>query len=209
MMAAWSRIAALRASRGLGLAALVVANAVPLAGVLFLGWDVWSILILYWLENGVVGLFSVARLATVRERGGGPTVAERAARIPFFVVHYGIFWLVHGVFVFSLPQFLDDPGASAPSLGVEGMLLALIGLALSHLVSFWVNWLRGGERDRTTLDAQFTAPYQRVMVLHLTIIFGAAGVAMAGQPAVLVALLVVIKAALDATLYLRSHRPVR
>ena len=36
--------------------ALVVANAMPLLGVLFLGWSVWTILIVYWLENGIVGV---------------------------------------------------------------------------------------------------------------------------------------------------------
>ena len=35
--------------------ALVVANAIPLVGVLFLGWNVWNILVVYWLENGIVG----------------------------------------------------------------------------------------------------------------------------------------------------------
>ncbi len=25
--------------------------------------------------------------------------------VPFFIVHYGIFWVVHGVFVFTLPLF--------------------------------------------------------------------------------------------------------
>ena len=35
--------------------ALIVANVIPLFGVLFLGWNVWTILTIYWLENGVVG----------------------------------------------------------------------------------------------------------------------------------------------------------
>ena len=35
--------------------ALIVANLIPLIGVLFFGWSVWNILIVYWLENGIVG----------------------------------------------------------------------------------------------------------------------------------------------------------
>jgi len=37
------------------LAALVIANAIPLVGVLFLGWTVFPLVFLYWLENVVVG----------------------------------------------------------------------------------------------------------------------------------------------------------
>ena len=43
--------------------ALIVANAIPLFGVLFLGWNVWTILTIYWLENGVVGVLNVLKMA--------------------------------------------------------------------------------------------------------------------------------------------------
>ena len=43
-------------------AALIIANLVPLVGVLWFGWDVWGILIIYWLENGIVGLFNVLKM---------------------------------------------------------------------------------------------------------------------------------------------------
>ncbi|MEA2613316.1 MAG: hypothetical protein QOI52_1275, partial [Chloroflexota bacterium] len=41
----WYRVAS---STG-AVVALVVANAIPLFGVLFLGWNVWMIVIVYWL----------------------------------------------------------------------------------------------------------------------------------------------------------------
>ena len=55
--------------------ALVVANAIPLFGVLFLGWNVWTILTIYWLENGVVGVFNVLKMA----KAAGPEPTGRAA----------------------------------------------------------------------------------------------------------------------------------
>ena len=39
--------------------------------------------------------------------------AAKATLIPFFVVHYGIFWVVHGIFVLTLPQFQAFGGESA------------------------------------------------------------------------------------------------
>ena len=37
---------------------------------------------------------------------GRPAISGRqAGLIPFFIMHYGIFWAVHGVFVLTLPLF--------------------------------------------------------------------------------------------------------
>ena len=40
---------------------LVLANLVPLVGVVFLKWDVFSIVIVFWCENVIIGLFSYNR----------------------------------------------------------------------------------------------------------------------------------------------------
>ena len=48
--------------------ALVAANAIPLAGVLWFGWNVWTILIVYWLENGIVGVYNVLKMLKAEAR---------------------------------------------------------------------------------------------------------------------------------------------
>ena len=44
------------------LALLVVANLLPLVGVLFWDWDVFFLLLLFWCENVIIGLFGIARI---------------------------------------------------------------------------------------------------------------------------------------------------
>jgi hypothetical protein len=44
-----------RDSTRTALLALLVANLLPLWGVLAGGWSVWTVLVLYWLESGIVG----------------------------------------------------------------------------------------------------------------------------------------------------------
>lgn len=106
---------------------LVLANLVPLAGVLFFGWNVWTIVIVYWLENGVVGIvnvFKIRRAAGPYELGntrmtlnGRPVDASSTAGLlSFFALHYGLFWVVHGVFVLTLPIFAAM-GSDGPDLG--------------------------------------------------------------------------------------------
>ena len=134
--------------------ALLVANLIPLVGVLFFGWSVWNILIVYWLENGIVGVFNVLKMSVASGTGvpQGMSMNNRpvagnakAALIPFFVIHYGIFWVVHGIFVLTLPfLFTGEPG-SASGVNPGAILFAGIALAISHGVSFWWNYLHGGE----------------------------------------------------------------
>jgi hypothetical protein len=51
------------------------------------------------------------------------------------------------------------------------------------------------------------APYARVVVLHLTILFGAFLTAMIGQPIGALVILVGLKTILDLALHLREHDP--
>jgi hypothetical protein len=41
---------------------LVAPNLVPLIGVLAWGWNVPTILVLYWVENGIVGILNVPKM---------------------------------------------------------------------------------------------------------------------------------------------------
>src|SRR6185436_17917016 len=41
---------------------LIATNALPLLGVLFLGWDTFSIVALYWSENLIIGAINVLKM---------------------------------------------------------------------------------------------------------------------------------------------------
>ena len=210
--------------------ALVIANAIPLFGVLFLGWNVWTILTIYWLENGVVGFFNVLKMSKAAGTdpiGSGVTAtvngrpvagSAKAVLIPFFVLHYGIFWLVHGVFILTLPMFVAFGGSGffdggAPSDGGAGIMsdpgaiaFVLLGLFISHGISYRLNYIGRGEYLRTSVVRQMAAPYGRLVILHVTIILGAMAIAFTGAPAAAVVILVLLKTALDLGFHLAEHR---
>ena len=203
--------------------ALIVANVIPLFGVLFLGWSVWNILVIYWLENGIVGVINVLKMTRAEgtlPAGPGPSFlvngqpvssVAKFALIPFFVMHYGIFWLVHGIFVLTLPMFMSlgsGPVGPGMDLDLGSVALAALALAVSHGLSFWWNFLVGGEYRRTTAAGLMFAPYRRLIALHLTIIFGAMAVMFTGAPVLAVAILVSIKTLLDLGFHLAEHRGV-
>jgi hypothetical protein len=139
---------------------------------------------------------------------------------------------VHGVFVFTLPMFLGRagadcipggpvfpagtpgglPGLESCTTGPFGDLLwsnvAIAGIALflSHGASFLFNYIGRAEYLTASPTRQMGAPYARVVVLHLTILFGAFAVAILGSPVVALLILVGLKTALDLGLHRREHR---
>jgi Family of unknown function (DUF6498) len=105
--------------------ALIATNFVPLFGVLFLSWDTFEIVGLYWIENVIIGAINVLKIATCfpnpsqldptkvanqeavqrfrkRVRSAKPErQGSKLFFVPFFTIHYGIFCLAHGIFVLS------------------------------------------------------------------------------------------------------------
>jgi hypothetical protein len=220
------------ASAPAAIALLVASNLVPLVGVLFWGWNLWSILILYWIENGIVGLLNVPKMLMARggDESGESGSGGRLFLTGFFCVHYGIFWFGHGVFVLvflpaiagfrsvvesgatftpgglELPGVFTDQGtATGPRADV--LLWGALALLVSHLASFFLNYVGRREYLSRSIGAQMFAPYARVVVLHLTILFGAFVAVFLGQPIGLLVALIVLKTALDLALHLREHDP--
>jgi len=180
---------------------LVLANLVPLFGVLALGWSVSDIIFVYWAENVIVGLYTVLKMLAILSK---TKEAVGLFLVPFFCVHYGIFTSVHGVFVISMFGF--------PETGLLPTAAALAALLASHGFSFYENFLKkeieedgsatveiNGVPTRVSgaLNRSFWAPYPRIIVLHMTIILGGFFATALGAPTVALAIMVALKTAVD------------
>ncbi|MCP5519510.1 MAG: hypothetical protein H7A45_19890 [Verrucomicrobiales bacterium] len=189
----------------------MIANALPLGGVLFLGWEVFPLVLLFWMENVIVGFFSALKIAFAApdDRHAG---LAKLVMVPFFCVHYGMFCFVHGIFVLVL--FGGKSRFGGPGLILETVrqsihewhlgwaLAALVG---SHAVSFVLNYLGKGENRRSSLERLMGAPYGRIVVLHVAILLGAFVILSVGAPTFGLVLLVLGKIAIDLKAHLREH----
>ena len=191
---------------------LVLANLGPVYGVLFLGWKVFPIILLFWLENLVIGALNVFRML-LADPGNRPVWLLKLFLIPFFCIHFGFFTFVHGIFVMGLFGGMFRVGAPFPDGEVIiGFIReyklgwAIIGLAASHAISFAVNYVGEGEYLKANPIKLMQQPYGRVIVLHITIIAGGFLVTILESPIVGLLLLVVLKIGLDLWSHLREHR---
>ncbi len=238
----WDRFSSLPRS----VISLLLANLLPLAGVLFWGWNTFNIVVLYWSENIVIGLINLlkmlfcmpnektllsgsftgrkkdSQLSNAAKESKSNLLAERLAHLvlkllylPFFTIHYGMFCLVHGVFVFallsgdSMPHIsgspLDQFQAMFSRLNENHLHWAILGLVVSHLISFFSNYLGKGEYRTVPIQNLMTQPYGRVVVLHVTILLGAAATIALGNPIWLLMILVIGKTILDVKFHLHER----
>jgi hypothetical protein len=192
----------------------------PVVGILFFGWDWRAVIVLYWLENVTLGLRNViAMIRTERLSDPGQravtvnnmpatSTAAKPLLIVFFVFHYGIFTLVHGVFVFLIVLGVFAPfrsgggdaggiggfgGADSGSIDWGGILLVW---GVASVVQLVLDLFRPRESlpSATTL---FASPYGRIIALHLTILGGAWLIESLGWPPAAAILLVALHFATD------------
>ncbi len=190
---------------------LILANLVPVYGVLFLNWEVLPILLLFWTENVIIGVFNILKMAICSPASPGQWAAKLFL-VPFFSVHYGIFTLVHGIFIFALFGRTVFDEAEVPDLtmlrqvmGNYDLMWGLLSLFLSHGISFVINYILKGEYRQSNVNTLMWQPYGRLFVLHLTIVFGGLLVSALGSPTGGLILLVVLKMAIDALAHLKLH----
>jgi len=187
--------------------ALMVANLIPLGGVLVLNWDLGEVITLFWAENAVVGFYTILKLAVVARWGA-------LFFGPFFLGHYGGFMAAHFLFIYEL--FVRGIEQSAPEVQAFTALAdlflplwpAFLALAASHGISFYANFLKHKEYVGRTAAEQIGEPYKRVMVLHVTIIFGGWVILFLGSPLPALVLLVALKTGVDFAAHRREHTVV-
>jgi len=179
---------------------LIGVNLIPLFFVLFGEWTLAEVVVLFWAESAVIGFYTLLKIAVV---------AKWWAPFPglFFLGHFGGFMAIHFMFIYlmfvrGLNTQVPDPGAlEALSHLFTPLWSPLLALFLSHGVSFILNFLRGREYENTTVQSLMTAPYGRIVVMQLTLIFGGWVVMLLKDPMPALALLIVFKVIAD----LRGH----
>lgn len=154
---------------------------IPIVGIFFFHWSVFSILLSYWLENVVVGFIHLLKMnkATmnypVDEKNKfipGPlrpvTSVEKKFALFFFFIHYGIFLLGH-LFFLRFFGFLAHDAVHFTWL----ILLSVLPLLIPYSREYSQEYVATKMYEKTPLVKLFFSPYRRIIILHLVIILGA------------------------------------
>jgi len=187
---------------------LLLSNAVPLVGVLFLQWDQALLLLLYWLESAIIGFYSLLKLwgvggapekplfdsGLLRKVGQVAVVIVKVLGTAFFLFHFGMFMAVHLLFILAFLPEAPNWNELYLNLGV-----GLVGMLISHGLSYKWNYVDKREYVHADGGDFMGGPYGRVIVMQFAIILGV----FLNLPAVI---LVLGKTVLDLNAHLAEHR---
>ena len=184
---------------------LAAGNLVPLAGVLFFGWQAPEILAMYWIETGVVGLVNILKIrrsVSLGPEGGGEQRIERGEGAGGWVLAIGwagtylLFWVILGIFVGQVVGGTFYEGASATGwTGVSATVVAAgtLSLVASQLFAYYRDYVRGRRYLTVTPLELLRTPFARIFALLGTITVGGVGIALLGASVGLIAVMVVAK----------------
>ena len=180
---------------------LVLVNVATIAFALFEGVSVLTVMWVYWLQSVVIGFFTFIKLLNKAGAPGSGFVAVSMAL--FFAFHYGFFHFIYAVFLNAFSSFAI---LGSPLQSTNAIFLAVTGLLflLNHAYSFHVNRAADAKKD---IAAIFSAPYKRIIPMHLTIIFGGM-LAMAFGNTANAAILILfglLKTAADVFMHVNKH----
>lgn len=207
------------------LTVVLIGHLLPLAGVLLWGWQVFDLILLYWLESGAVVLVVTARALAWRPAlgGQGRRWAARVMAAAYVLLPSGLFWLFHGLAVVAL---FGGPmsGPASPFAGVPQQALAyllvapqlawaradvyalpLLGLFLAHAADLWPAKAPAAAAP----DVWLSTVMRWTLPMHLTIVAGGFLVAQVGQTLPVLLLFVAVKVAAELLRYLRRRATPR
>lgn len=187
---------------------LVGVNLIPLYGVLYQGWSVYEVLVLFWLENVIIGIINECKFVSILFLNRD---YNAVFMVPFFAFHYGLFTMGHGAIILSIFGSGHQDDIEGLMLGVLPLLMygplmiPAISLFSSHFFSFVFNFIGRGKYKSTNAMALMIQPYGRIIILHVTVLIGGLLVEATGENIIALLLLIILKTTIDLIAHSNEH----
>ncbi len=190
---------------------LVLANLVPIFGVLYLGWDLGSTMVLFWAETGIILLYTVLKGIAEHKALGlilGLVLISHAGA--FMAIHFLFIWTIFVEGLSSVKQPFSTSNLSQVADYLKSLWPALVALLVSHGYSFKHNFLDKRARHLShqkedASDKQQNSIYSRITLMHLTIIIGGGIAMLLGRGELSLVLLIVMKLIVDIRAHIKQH----
>lgn len=169
---------------------ILVSNLLAIALAVIEGWSLGSMMVIYWVQSVVIGIFHVFRMLLLRSfctegfTSNGTRVPENAkgkiSTAIFFAIHYGFFHLIYGIFlIVGAASGIGEGETPAPEPaqpagwfdGPVWFVISILGFVAGHGYSFYQN-VKADLESRPNLGVMMFMPYARILPMHLTILLG-------------------------------------
>ncbi len=77
-------------------------NLLPVIGTIVFGWSALSLILIYWIENLIIGAINALKMLIAGGTAGWVGLLASLFLTAFFAVHYGFFCYAHGTMIWGL-----------------------------------------------------------------------------------------------------------
>ncbi|MCZ7609478.1 MAG: DUF6498-containing protein [Ignavibacterium sp.] len=137
-----------------------------------------EVLWIYWSQSVIIGIFTFTKIITIKNfstdrikiENQKPIAARAAAVVSafFFLFHYGLFHLVYAVFLVSFSTLSNF------SVNSNSYIFIIVSAGV-FFINYLIEYIKSNKEQQVeepNLGKLFSAPYARIIPMHLTIIFG-------------------------------------
>lgn len=180
---------------------LILVNIIPIFGVIYFKWNAYDILLLYWIENVVIAIFTIPRILLAKE---GSVIINIFHTI-FFLMHYGVFSFIGGVlalgFTFESSTFYIENNPTA-------IYIFFFALLISYAFSFVTNYIIKEEYKYTKPGEAMVEAYTKTLIIIFSIVLGI--IVTAFSTNLVIIAFIVVKTYFDLGLHLKTHlKPIK
>lgn len=180
---------------------LLVSNLLVIILAIVQGWEVATVLWVYWMQSIIIGFFQFLRILSLKKfstenfkinsQSVSPTNNTKLFTAFFFLFHYGFFHFIYAIFLFNF--FTNQP------LDFTYLFLGGLIFFLNHFFSYQHNKVIDEQKTQNIGTLMFS-PYARIIPMHLIIVFGA----ILGQSILVIFLL--LKTLVDLIMHTIKHK---
>jgi hypothetical protein len=204
---------------------LIVANCVPIIGILYFDWSLFSILIGYWTETAVIGIFTFAKILYLAKISASAQRMVMLIMQTFAVISSCVaFMAAHLFFIMAIYSIVPGgdgwTGLNLFHNSTREIGIMLITLFISHGYSFYHYFIKGGEaaqieKSMGTHDVTGARTTHRVLktlmlrifTTHSILIVGMFILMLTRSTTVFAVVFIVAKIWVDLKFHRKKHRP--
>ena len=148
---------------------LIFSNLIAIYFAVSQGWQLSTVIFVYWFQSITIGFFSFIRILQLKEfstegvqingQTPKPTSGTKIFTAFFFLIHYGGFHFGYLIFILI--------GNKIDFAEFKSILLIAFIFFLNHLFSYIYN--KPQDTQKQNIGTIMSAPYARIVPMHLTI----------------------------------------
>ncbi len=166
--------------------ALLLTNLLLIVLAIALHWNVGELMLLFWIENIIIGFYGILRIIFFQGRPGEDEIEInqhqmkkqqlKGILVPFFILHFGFFCFIHASFIeaFFGGEFIGKPNHLLSWQSIWSLKFGIFAIFFSYGVDFIARYILKKERETVSFQELLIGPYRRIFVIQILLM--AAGI---------------------------------